>query len=266
MRVTVIQRAAHNRPCAEAVASGLRRHGHVVTVQDHLRNLEKVVVIWGWGRGKHLRAAGHEVLVMERGYLGDRFNWYSLGWNGLNGFAEFPPYPHYGGGARFGREHGALLRPWRHDGDYVLLLGQVPGDAALRGEDLLPWYSKAALRAHNAYELPVKFRGHPEAIKRGYKFQPGYTEPSEGTLDEALARAFVAITYNSNSAVDAVLAGVPTVAVDQGSMAWPVAAHHIGELRRPDRTDWAARLAWKQWRLEEIARGVPFQVLPRSIQ
>lgn len=205
---------------------------------------------------------------MERGYLGDRFSWYSLGWNGLNGNAEFRTYPRDDNGMRFHRNHGALMKPWRDgsQGRYVLLLGQVPGDAALRGQDLLPWYRTAALNAHNAYEMPVRFRNHPVAEQRGYRLNPSYTERIEGTLEEALAGAFVAVTYNSNSAVDAVLAGVPTVTVDRGSIAWDVCAHHVGSIARPDRGPWASRLAWKQWRLNEIAQGAPFETLPGETQ
>lgn len=210
------------------------------------------VAVWGWRQGRRLRDEGHEVLVMERGYLGDRFHWTSLGWNGLNGRAEFPEYPD-DGGERF-RKHYSL-EPWKEGGEYVLLIGQVPGDASLRGHDLGQWYSDAAMKAQNAYEMPVKFREHPMAARRGINRRPAYTESSAGTLEEALAGAAVVATFNSNTAVDAVCAGVPAVAVDEGSMAWEVSAHRIGDLVRPKREAWAHRLAWRQWSIEEISSG-----------
>lgn len=195
---------------------------------------------------------------MERGYLGDRFQWYSMGWNGLNGHAEWPAA--IDDGSRFRQYHAALMKPWREpgSGSYVLLAGQVPGDQSLDGHDLTRWYSNTALLASQRYGLPVRFREHPVALERGYKRSPHYTEPIGGTLAEALAGAEVCITYNSNTGVEAVLAGVPTVVENRGAMAWPVAGHRVGDRVTPDREAWAHALAWKQWRLEEIARGLPF--------
>src|SRR5690606_8866320 len=127
--------------------------------------------------------------------------------------------------------------------------------------NMAPWYAEAVRQAQAAYGLPVKFRPHPRAVAKGYQQRPSNAEPSTGSLAEALADAHVAVTWNSNSAVDAVLAGVPTVAVDAGSMAWDVAAHSIGTIVRPDRSNWMVRLAWSQWSLDEIASGAALRGL-----
>ena len=196
---------------------------------------------------------------MERGYVGNRFEWFSLGWNGLNGRATPLPMPQ-DDGERFQRHHKALMQPWRPEGsgEYVLLVGQVPGDMSLAGKDLTHWYSNAALTARVRYDLPVMFREHPVAMERGVRRNPNYTHPFEGTLDEALAGAAACVTFNSNTAVDAILAGVPTTVDNRGSMAWDVAGHRLGDSIRPDRAAWASNLAWRQWKLDEIARGIPF--------
>lgn len=80
----------------------------------------KYVACWGWRLGQHLRYKGHEVLVMERGYLGDRFAWTSLGWNGLNGRSTVPEAPE-DGGERFNRNFS--LAPLNPVGEYVLIVG-----------------------------------------------------------------------------------------------------------------------------------------------
>lgn len=211
------------------------------------------VACWGWRQGAALRAAGHEVLVMERGYVGDRFAWTSLGWNGLNGRAQFSEVP---------PTHPMPdMAPWRQGGGYVLLLGQVPGDASLQGKDLSYWYAQTAGAARKAYGLPVLFRPHPLAARRGgHRPVPG-TLLSEGTLEHALTGAAVAITWNSNSAVDAVLAGVPTVTADEGSMAWEVTGHQIGDTVTPDRTQWLQRLVDRQWTMDEIRSGAAVRPL-----
>jgi hypothetical protein len=255
--ITIVARASHQRACAEALASGIRHHGGTARIQESSECKTKHVACWGWRRGKVLRALGHEVLVMERAYLGDRYEWYSLGWNGLNGYADFR-YVREDGGERF-RKH-FTMKPWRKTpGKYVLLIGQVPGDMSLKGRDIAPWYVTAAVTAQAMYRMPVLFREHPQNLARGLRRSPGYTEMSKAVhLEDALADAHVVITYNSNTGVDAAIAGVPVVAVDPGSMASAVAASRVGDRIMPAREPWAHALAWKQWTLREIAQGVPF--------
>lgn len=255
MQFTVISspRAPHQLQHQEALANGLRIWGMEPVLTHACRSTTKHVACWGWRIGKALREQGHEVLVLERGYLGDRFKWTAICWNGLNGYGDFGTQPC--DPSRFNSNF--KLQPWRTtDGKYVLILGQVPGDASLQGKDMMPWYTQKAQESKNAYGLPVVFRPHPNAVRKGYNQRPYGTERRDCDLASALKDAHVALTFNSNSAVDAVTAGCPTLTVDKGSMAYDVTGHEIGQTIRPAREEWAYNLAWKQWRLDEIASGV----------
>jgi len=258
MRFTVISspRAEHQLSHQAAMAEGLRAHGVEVALNLGGPVDTEYVACWGWRIGQKLRAEGRQVLVMERGYLGDRFAWTSLCWNGLNNRGAFPAISDP---SRF-NEH-FTLQPWKQGGDYVLLMGQVPGDMSLQGRDLSGWYASSTLEALREYRLPVKFRPHPLALKKGYKNIPFGATLAEGNLDDSLAGAAVVVTYNSNSGVDAVIAGVPAVAVDSGSMATDMVSESIGGYFRPDREQWAAELAWKQWRMDEIRSGAALEHL-----
>ena len=260
MKMTVVAapRAGHQAEHQTAMARGLAAHGIEPVLSIGGPVATHHVACWGWRTGKALRAAGHEVLVMERGYLGDRFAWTSLAWNGLNNRGDFGNVPN-DGGERFAQNFS--LQPWKEGGEWVLLLGQVPGDASLQGKDLGRWYTRAAMAANNAYEMPVLFRQHPRAAAKGFHQEPHYTHQAVGTLESALARSAVAICWNSNAAVDAVISGVPAVTMDEGAMAWDVTAHRIGDIARPARETWAARLAWKQWKLTEIESGFALEGL-----
>lgn len=193
------------------------------------------------------------VLVMERGYIGDRFSWYSLGWNGLNGNATFPDKDEP---SRF-REHFSM-RPWKEGGDYVLLIGQVPGDMSIHAVAINHWYRRTAEEAKKALGLPVFFREHPVAVKRHLRVMVPKVEKIGGDLLGAFEGARCVVTYNSNTAVEAVLAGIPSVTADRGSMAWEVTSHDFN-LVKPDREAWASRLAWCQWTLEEMANGTAWE-------
>lgn len=253
MDVTIISSptALHQIEHARALAEGLQRHGVKVHHRQRWeRTRTTIVACWGWRVGSKYRSRGHQVLVMERGYLGDRFQWSSLGWNGLNGRARFVTRDDP---ARF-RQHFAL-QPWKTGGEYALLVGQVNGDASIRGVNMLSWYETTAqgLKLHG---MPVYFRPHP--LER-VKVRPAGVPIMAGTLAEAMSRAAVTVCYNSNTAVDSVVAGVPAIVADEGSMAWPVAGKSVGEIIRPDRDAWAARLAWCQWTLAEIRSGMAWE-------
>lgn len=246
--------AAHQRHYGDALEAGLKRIGvNVARARSHALVRTAVVACWGWRIGRQHRAMGREVLVMERGYIGDRFKWTSLGWNGLNGRARFADV--YDDGSRFASIWGHLMQPFDPSGEYALLIGQVPGDAALNGKNMDHWYADTARRAASFYGLPVVFRPHPIVVKRGQARAVPGTKTMNGDLAVALMNAAIVITWNSNTAVESVLAGKPTIAMDEGSMAWPVAAHDIGPIELKDRADWAQRLACKQFCDEEIANG-----------
>lgn len=259
-------RAAHQLSHQQCLADGLRKNGiEPILLYSHEKVTTKYVACWGWRTGKRLHEKGHEVLVMERGYLGDRFKYTSLGWNGLNGHATFPEYPG-DRGQRF-KEHGVKIKPWKKSGDYILLLGQVPTDASLKGRDIMPWYQDMARAAQQKYNLPVVFRPHPDCARKGYTLKvPGTIQTTGKTLAEDFADAKFCIAYNSNSVVDAILAGVPCIVGDKGTMAYAMASESLDELRYPPRAAWAHQLAWMQWTVEEMAGGIPLRFLLSGIK
>lgn len=243
---------------AVAMSEGLDRHGFVPEIVPKgftPPSDAPFVVCWGWREGRRLRNLGFQTLVMERGYLGDRYQWTSLGWNGLNGRATCPDAPD--NGERFRTHFGHLLRPWKKDGDgYALIVGQVRGDAALTEVIIDRWYLEAE-RDMKSRGFEVKFRPHPVAVERGIAGSALMECRVEGSLDDALAGAAVCVTYNSNTGVDAALRGVPVIACDQGSMAWSVAGHGFNApLITPHRDDWCRKLAWRQWTEDEIRSGL----------
>jgi hypothetical protein len=243
-----------------AFSKGLERHGHSpeVRLPGHVAPCD-LAVTWGVKRRLEM-LSGRRALVLERGYLGDRLGkWTSAGFDGLNGFADFLNAGK--GPERFDRHYGPdFLKPWRESpkGNLVVIMGQVRGDASLRGMNIDLWYRQVAERLQRCGHR-VGFRPHP-LFKSA--LPNAKVVPLSGTLEEALGRAKWVVTYNSNSGVDSVVAGVPTVTCDAGSMAFPVTGHDpVHEPPRPDRTAWAARMAWAQWTMDELASGEAWEHL-----
>lgn len=250
-RATLLTRAQlpHQAEWAVAFAAGLQRHGWQTEITNRYEPAD-LLVAWGVRHTDPFdrqRQRGGEICVLERGYIGDRMEYSSVSFGGqLNGRATFRgPFREP---SRFERDFGHLMKAWRPTFEgYALLIGQVEGDASVRGLDLHAFYVDAMAKLEGA-GFKVKFRPHPVAAARvGKQVAP---------LEADLAGARLVVTLNSNTAVESVLAGVPTIAMDQGSMAWPVTGHDLPTRPgRPDREPWAHRLAWCQWRKDEMADG-----------
>jgi hypothetical protein len=256
---------ALNRPAAdkcslewrEAFCEGLRRRGWDVQMSTDAKPCD-LLVMWGTRRQDVIarqKAVHGQVCILERGYLGDRRAWTSVSFGGgLNGRGEFRG-PHQDG-SRFQKHFSHLLKDWHQpEGGYALLMGQVPGDQSIRNVDIGAFYAQSAKALQNYGWPDVRFRPHPQAGRvRGSCGNSGM-KIIEGDLHDAMSGAGVVMTFNSNTGVDAAMFGRPVIAMDEGSMAWPVAGHQVTEIAMPDRTAWAHRLAWCQWTKQEFLSG-----------
>lgn len=256
--IVVYARAAHQHVAAEAFIKGLEAHGQSAYLEtSHSVTMGDLVVVWSarWDwLFTSINAAESDYLIMEAGFLqdgitgtgqvyaGQRLQNVSLGFNGLNGRADFrnknsPPDR--------AQSWTHKLKPWRSTpGNYILLLGQVEGDASTRGVDLGEYYRRILA---TDYGLPVRYRPHP------------LYEEQSCSLAEDLQNAHMAVTWNSNAAVEAVLSGVPTIIEDEGSMAYPMRYREDNPC--PDRWQWLCDLAYAQWTLDEIRSGEAWQHL-----
>lgn len=239
--------SGHQFSWGSAFAEGLKRHGWNARLSTSYSAAD-LFVLWGCRRKDKIERAkrdGAEVCVLERGYIADRFKWTSVSFGGcLNNRATFRgPFTD---STRWEKHFVHLMNPWREpSGGCVLIMGQVPGDTAVSNVDLPSFYARAATAFRDRGHADIRFREHPNASKK--------VLPTP--LADDLARASCVVTWNSNSGVDAVLAGIPTVAMDPGSMAWDVTGHEFADPPKPDRAAWAHAIAWKQWSTDEIASG-----------
>lgn len=259
--VTPKQTPLGHVPCRglDAAYEGLKNIGvDVMRIPYYSTHSERNVICWGYKPKivERFRRFRKNCLVLELGYIGDRTKNISLGWNGLNNYAEFPDIlPD--GGERF-YKHGGKLKPWKKGGDYILILGQVKNDASMRGKDIMPWYIECARRASDIYKIPVYFRPHPESIRRGgYSHIQGISN-IDGTLDDVVGGALFTIAWNSNSCLDSIMAGTPCYAGDRGTMAYDLCMQDMSVISKPDREDIVYSIAQKQWTLEELKSGQPF--------
>ena len=271
-------RGEHQETWGGALARGLKRHNVAVEVAatpNPNQRVPDVEVIAFWGHRQrrlidHQRRAGRQYLVLERGYFGDRFAMTSLGWDGLNGHANFcnarSPADRW-------LKHGWPLPDWREGGEYALICGQVARDAAVADVNLPAWYAGVTALIARAWPgLPVRFRPHPLARQA---VQPPGVRLATGTLADNLRDAVFTVSYNSNTGVDSLLAGVPTYRGSPGSMAGALAPllvnpGALAEMPRwnksADRQAWAHDLAYCQWTHEEMTSGAAWDHIKRGLE
>lgn len=228
-----------------------------------------LLVFWGHKKSRlidHQRSQQRHYLVLERGYFGDRFKMTSVGWDGLNGRANF--CNQQADGKRWER-YGWGLPEWKGSGDYALICGQVAGDAAVTGVNLAQWYQDVVeLIKRSEPRLPIRFRPHP--LEKKHNLAPKNATITQDTLENDLKRALFTVAYNSNTGVDSLLGSVPHYCGDHGSMALPVAVlienpaqlHKLPvSCRHQDRQSWANRLAYCQWTVDELQDGTTWRHL-----
>ena len=260
--IVVARQSAHQIIWGGSFANGLRRHGWQVSLQDAHPGPCDMLVLWSVRNQLAIKAqkrAGGEVCILERGYVGDRSSWTSVSFGGgLNNRGEFRGPFH--DGSRWKRYFSRLMKPWQRRDGYALLIGQVPGDMSIAGVDIDGWYRRTASEL-KSIGLEVRFRPHPVAVQSGRASEVPGVPTIGGDLDRAIVGAAVVVTFNSNTAVEAVLAGCPSIALDRGSMAWPVVGHQLSDIITPDRAAWANRLAWCQFSLDEMRSGACWEAV-----
>lgn len=262
---------ARVKATVEAFISGLRHLGADFFVDVEYRPCD-VAVIWGISSKRAVektryrdvvRASQPNTIVIERGFV-DREWHYSVGWGDTGGLGD---YCCRGAPGDRWAKLGVELKPWRAEGETVLLCGQIPHDTSVQHVDYVAWLRSAAGELRKYTKRPVVYRKHPLL---SYDIGPieGAVASSD-SLDADLARAHVVVTFNSTVGVESVIAGIPTLSFDRRSMAYPVSAHRFADAdapARPERLAWAHELAYSQWHIDEIAVGAPWLHLRRRFE
>jgi len=166
------------------------------------------------------------------------------------------------------------------DGDLLILL-QLPGDASLRESDHGEWLLDTVEYIRQITDRNIVIRFHPAMSEKGHEnffrnigtivfknykniiWSDGKTK----SLHNDLENAGVCITYSSGSAIDAIIAGVPTITVDAGNFGYSISSKFIDDFQSPyiptdkERDQWLSNLAYCQWSREEMTNGDSFRHL-----
>lgn len=232
----------------DAYKAGLEKCGYrVVTTRTARPSSSDVLLIWNRNPSHEALAlqyekAGATVLVTENGYIGDTK---ALAKWDHSGAGKWP----VGADDRWGKLN-IPLKPWREDGDFILVLPQRSigrmGVAMPRNWEITVKTQLAAMT-----KRPIIVKAHPGKRK------------DIDTVESAIANAWACVTWASGAGLKSIIAGVP---VFNAYPKWlgADAAYPLVDIEKPylgDRLPMLKRMAWAQWSMDEIMSGEAFKCI-----
>lgn len=275
--------ALNSKPIFEAFAKSVTDAGHTVIynepyrVMSHYENYD-VAVIWSvlWnGRmaqnktvWEQNRLLDRPVIVLEVGGIKRGTTW-KVGLNGITKDAYFGNATRSSNRAkRFGLE----LKPWRTEGEYILICGQH--DKSLQWAGMPPmsqWVQKTITEIQQYTNRPIIFRPHPRCplphieheFKNVLRQDPRKLTGTYDDFDMKFDNIWATVSWSSNPGIHSIINGVPAF-VGPSSLAWNVANASLEDIENPHmgaRQEWLEEYAHTEHTIDEIAQGIPLNHL-----
>ena len=275
MYVLIYSYGKKNRGLLKCFAAGVRAYGHrtgfLVGEQYKTYVHCDVLVTAGWNDTiaqihRDSAAWSRPYIAISDGFLrrkGDENKrYFCVARNGIHAYGEHLDF-NAADSHRF-EELKIKPKPWREDGEHIVIAYQslpLAVDGMLRVE----WFSQALATLSRITRRPIVVRPHPKSTKEEIEEIPsdGVVVSKGKTFMEDLEDAWALVTYDSNAAVEAAVAGVP-IFTGGRTMASPVSNFHLSDIeqpRMPDREQWLNWLAYTQWKVSEMELGIPWGTL-----
>lgn len=155
------------------------------------------------------------------------------------------------------------LKPWRENGDHMLICLQRDSGWNAKGFDQVHWLGKTLKIIRAQTERPIFIRPHPsneldwtEPVRKWKKIT--VIDSTKRSLEQDLRNAHSAFFYNSSSSVAAVLNGVPAFVSESSAVTWEVCNQRTKDVENPimpDREQWLYNLAGCHWTIEHSRNG-----------
>lgn len=241
----------------EAFEEGLSAAGFSITRKPKDSPTSDDVLV-SWNRfhqsdrvARRYEAAGARVVIAENGYFGREWRdgvWYAVAIGHHNGAGRWTAE----GPCRW-EGLGVDLKPWRTDGQEIVVLAQRGIGHRLVREPS-GWSNTVAGALKQRTRRKVRIRRHPGRY------------PAKVPLADDLKDVWAAVTWGSSAGIEALRLGVP---VFYGFPMWIGASAALplaDDLERPflgNRVPMFERLAFAMWELGEIRSGEAFRCLLR---
>ena len=172
---------------------------------------------------------------------------------------------------------GVDMHPWRVSGEHILIIGQnEEGIGATNltkmGMTFKEWSELQINNIRLYTDRKIIYRPH-----RHQRFLPEVEVDDceiielshEIPISEHLKNCWCMVTAASGAAVDALVNGIPVITSDGLSVAYNVSEHSLENIESPamkDRAQWLYDLAYTQWSVYEMRKGLPWEHLRPYVQ
>ncbi len=167
------------------------------------------------------------------------------------------------------------LKPWRTNGDHILICLQRNGGWSMRGLSTLEWLDKTIYQIRQySRKRPIIVRAHPgdKKIKSmlTINYKNVHLSTKERLIDD-LRNAWATVVYNSSPSVASLIEGIPTFLTDpvpQHSQTYGVANTDLSNLENPgmpDRQAWIEKLSMCHWNFSELRSGEAWQFFRKYV-
>ena len=170
---------------------------------------------------------------------------------------------------KISRELNLSLKPWRTQGNHILICLQRHGGWSMGGLSVQAWLDQTIIQIRQySRKRPILVRTHPgdKKIKSILKINHKnvHLSTNERLVDD-LRNAWATVVYNSSPSVASIIEGIPAFITDtlpQHSQTYEVANTDLSRLENPempDRQGWVERLSMCHWNFEELRSGAAWQ-------
>lgn len=272
--------ALNSREVFDAFAGSVVSSGHDVVYNDHISDVD---VIWSvlfngrmapnktiWERNL---AQSKPTIVLEVGGIKRGTTW-KVGLNGINRDAYFGNSSN--SDSNRAEQLGLKLKPWRYDGEFILICGQHDKSLQWQGmPSMANWIIDTITFIQAQTDRPIIFRPHPRCplphieheFKNVKRQQPHHIPNTYDDFDMGFDNIWATVSWSSNPGIHSVINGVPAF-TGPSSLAFDVADQNLRNIETPlypDRTQWLNDYAWTEFTLEEISQGLPLKRLTSKL-
>lgn len=166
------------------------------------------------------------------------------------------------------KDIGVSLKPWRTQGDHILICLQRDGGWSMGGGSVLTWLEKTIRIIRQVSIRPILIRPHPgdkqwPVYLKQYRLRTGYNNVHlsnvERPLLHDLQNCWAVVNHNSSPGVAAAIEGVPVFVTDPDrSQCTAVANTSLLQMENPlmpDRQQWIERLSQCHWSHDDLVSG-----------
>ena len=267
--------ALNSKPVFDAFANSLNNNGHDVAYNDLSADINVIWSVLFNGRMAGNKAVWEQqkpTIVLEVGGIKRGTTW-KVGLNGINRDAYFGPS---GNSSDRVRLLGLQVKPWKYDGEYILIAGQH--DKSLQWKDMpamATWVHDTITFIRAQTDRPIIFRPHPRcplpAIEYDFKNvkrqEPLQIKGSYDDFDMQFDNIWATVSWSSNPGIHSIINGVPAF-TGPSSLAFDVAEQNLRNIENPlygDRTQWLNDYAHTEYTIEEISQGLPLKHLTSKL-